>query len=67
MLKTAIQQGRKEFGRRGVQGEYVEASERLRTQLEAVFSILKDVLGRPALYPSADPTIAAQEILWPNL
>ena len=32
MLKKPGQQGRKELGHRGIQGEYVEVSKRLRTQ-----------------------------------
>jgi hypothetical protein len=40
MLKTVIQQDRREFGHRGVPGGYVEADERPRTKLGAVFSIL---------------------------
>jgi hypothetical protein len=43
MLKKPGQQGRKELGHRGVQGEYVGVSKRLRTQLEGFFSILPSV------------------------
>jgi hypothetical protein len=40
MVKTIIQQGRKEFERRVVRGWYVEASKRPRTKLGIVFTIL---------------------------
>ena len=42
MLKKVVQRGRREFGRRGVQSEYVEAAERPRTKLVTFFSILLD-------------------------
>lgn len=40
MVKTIIQQGRREFERRGVRGWYVEAFKRPRTKLGIVFTIL---------------------------
>jgi hypothetical protein len=40
MVKTIIQQGRREFERRGVRGWYVEAFKRPRTTLGIVFTIL---------------------------
>ena len=40
MVKTIIQQGRREFERQGVRSWYVEAFKRLRTKLGIVFTVL---------------------------
>jgi hypothetical protein len=45
MLKMVQRQGRREFGRRGVRGWYVEECKRLRTQPMDIFSILARMLA----------------------
>src|SRR5688500_783183 len=62
MLKKPVQQGRKEFRRRGVQGKYVEAPKFLRTKLAGFFSILNQSASKATLKCSSASLHACGEV-----